>query len=49
MWALGNFFMVTGGSGTETGFLIQVGWDPSRYPPTVLWVAAVSKGPTDTL
>lgn len=49
MWTLGNFFMVIGGSGTETGFLIQIGRDPNRYPPTVLWAAGMSKGPTDTL
>lgn len=49
MWALGNFFMVIGGSGTETGFLIQTGQDPSRYPPTVPWAAGVSKGPPDML
>lgn len=29
-------------SGTKTGFLVQAGKDPSRYPPTALWATGMS-------
>lgn len=43
------FYGHWGLSGTKIRFLVQTGKDPNRYPPTALWAAGMSKGPTNML